>query len=127
MATINGISGYVKAGSNTVAELDNWSANIDLDLYDSTAFGSGWHSFTSGLKGSTGTASGRWYGGDTNGQAALQAAVLGGTTVTLNLSPNGTNQYSGTAFIKQMQVKTPVNGTVDVTFNFTYSGTVSYS
>lgn len=128
MTAINGTNGQVAVTSNVVAELDNWDATIDATLLDTTAFGVGWHAFIAGLKGASGTASGRWYQGDTNGQAALQAAILGGTTVTLNLSPNGgTNKYSGTAFIKQIQIKAAVAGTVDVTFQFQFTGTVTYA
>lgn len=127
MTAINGISGTVKIGVNTVAEIDNWTLSIDTDLYDTTAFGSAWHTFIAGLRQGSGSFSGRWYQGDTNGQAVLQTDALGGIAVTLLLSPNGTNTYTCPAFIKQQQIKAPVNGTIDVTFNFTINGAITYA
>src|SRR6185437_9394865 len=101
MAAISGASGYVKEGSTTIAELKEWDLNTDTDLYDTTVFGDSFHEFIAGLRGATGTAQGFWMLSDT-GQAALQSAMLGGTTVTLHLSPNGSNEYVATAFIKQV-------------------------
>ena len=127
MTAIAGTQGAVKLGAATVAELDTWSLNVDANMYKTTAFGSGWLTQISGVKQASGTASGRWYMGDTNGQALLQAALLGGTSAALSLSPNGTNNYSGTFWIKQIQIKAPVDGTVDFTMNFDLTGALSYA
>ncbi len=127
MTAIAGFNGYVKIGSNTVAEIDKWDLNIDSDIYDTTAFGSVWKTQIPGLKKWSGTFSGRWYEGDTMGQAVLQTDLMTGVSATLNLSTNGTNAYSGTAWVKQLQVKTAVNATVDNSWSFEGSGALSYA
>jgi len=126
MPAISGSGGYVKEGSTAVAEIHEWNATINADLYDSTVFGDSWKESVAGLKGATGSVMGYWMLSDT-GQTALQNAILGGTTLTLHLSPNGTNEFAGSAFISQLQEKAPVNGLVEVTFAFTFTGAVTYS
>ena len=126
MAKITGESGYVKEGSTSVAEMMDWTLTTDRDMYDGTIFGDTWHENVAGLGSATAVADGFWYIGDT-GQAALQTAYLNGTTITLNLSPNGTNAYSATAFVKGLVVKAPVNGIVAFTANFQITGAVTYA
>lgn len=127
MTAIAGTQGLVKVSAATVAEIDEWDLQTDANLYGTTAFGSSWETKIAGVKKWSGSFKGRWYMGDTNGQLALQNALLGGTSVALTLSSNGTNNYTGTAWIKSDAIKTPVDGTVDITFSFEGSGALSYA
>lgn len=127
MAALAGTGGSVKLGSNTVAEIGEWSLDIGLDTNEVSAFGDSWKRFITGLKGWTGSATGRFDQTDTNGQVALQNALLNGTTVSIRLYVNATNYYSGTAYITQESPKASVGGTVDVDFSFTGTGALSYT
>lgn len=127
MAALAGLSGSVKVGTNTVAEIAEWSLDIGLDTSDVSAFGDSWKRFVAGLRSWSGSATGRWDMTDTNGQVALQNAILNGTTVTLRLYVNGTNYYSGTAYITGGSESASVSGTVDVDFSFTGTGALSYT
>jgi predicted secreted protein len=133
MATTAGFGGFVKIGTFTVAEIDDWTLALGAAMLDTTAFGgsggaaAGWKTFIAGLKDWSVTFKGRWDQTDTNGQAALQAAILGGTTVTIKLMVNGTNAYSGTAFIKTQNVKAAIAGTIDADFAGQGSGALTYA
>jgi len=126
MTAIAGNLGSVKIGAATVAEMDKWDLTIDSDVYDTTAFGSTWKSQIPGLKKWSGTFSGRWYEGDTVGQAILQTDLMTGVTASLVLSPNGTNNYTGTALVKQLQIKVAVSATVDSSYSFEGTGALTY-
>jgi hypothetical protein len=60
MAVLTGYGGAVKISTATIAELGEWSADIDLDTEDTTAFLDSWHEFSGTLKGWSGSCSGRW-------------------------------------------------------------------
>lgn len=123
-----GNSGSVYIGANKVAEIGTWKLDVDSDLIDVTSFDSGgWKESIQGLKSWSGSLEGNWNMSDTNGQKALQDALLGGTTVSLELRVNGTNKYSGTAFIGKMSVEAPVDGKSTVSFDFTGSGALTYA
>jgi len=127
MAAIAGKDGSVKVGANTVAETTNWTLNINADLLDTTAHGDDWRERIEGLKDWSATVEASWDMTDTTGQKALQDAILGGTTVTLNLYVNSSNYYSGTAYISRITVGTPVADRVTVTFEATGTGALSYT
>lgn len=128
MAAIIGYAGSVKIGANAVAEISNWKLDISADLPDTTSFSSGgWKTFIAGLKEWSGSAEGNFDPTDTNGQLALQNALLNGTSVTLNLSVDGTHKYSGTAYIKKVSPETPVDDKVKISFDFQGSGALTYS
>lgn len=127
MATYQGFNGNVKVGANTVAEISEFSLDITRDMVETQSFGDSWKEMTSTLASWSGTFTGRWDMSDTNGQAALQSALTGGTSVTLNLFTDATKKYSGTAFITQVSVGASVDGVVEADFSFAGSGSLSYS
>ena len=122
---ISGKGGNVKVGAVTVAEVKNWKLDIEADMLESSNFGTaGWKTFVAGLKSWGGSFELEWkVSTDTTGQKALQDALLGGTSVALTLDVNGTNNYSGTAFMKKEGLETPVDGIV--TGSFDYQGTAA--
>lgn len=125
---ISGKSGGVYLGVNKVAEITNWSLDIEADMLESTNFdSSGWRQYVAGLKGWSGSFEGEWKMSDTTGQKALQDALLGGTTVSIKLDVNGTNNYTGTAYISTQGVETPVDDLVTVNFDYQGSGALTYA
>lgn len=125
---ISGKGGGVFVGINKVAEIKRWNIDIETDLLDSTNFDSnGWKEFAAGLKGASGSFEGNWdVANDAAGQKALQDATLGGTTVSLKLDINGTNNFTGNAFINT-SIDVPVDDLATISFDFTFSGQVTYA
>jgi predicted secreted protein len=126
---ISGYGGKVRVGAATVSEIGNWQLDIDAEMLDKTNFQSnGWKEFIAGLKEWTGSFEGTWnVAGDATGQKALQDALLGGTTVSLELFVNATNKYSGTAFISSQSVETPTDDMVSISFDYQGTAALSYA
>jgi len=124
MAILAGNAGAFKLGTNTVAEIDQWQIEVQTDLEETQAFGDTWKERTATLRSWSGTASGRLDDTDTNGHVALGTAFLGGTTVSARFYIDGTNYYSGSAFVNA-SISTPENGVVTVTYNFTGTGALT--
>jgi predicted secreted protein len=125
---IAGKGGSVKLTANTVADVTSWTVDIAIDMLDSTSLGDDWREYVAGLAGATGSVECNWaVATDTNGQTALQTAALAGSTVTLNLYTNDSNYYSGSAYVSNVNVADPVDDLVTATFDFQYTGTVSYN
>ncbi|MCK9326799.1 MAG: phage tail protein [Bacteroidales bacterium] len=123
-----GKKGKVEVGANQVAEITGWNADISADLEETTPLGKDWKEHTATLLGGEGSAEGNWaIDSDANGQAALQTALLGGTEVALKLYVDETHYYSGQAFISNMSVGVEAGGKVEVSFDFTFNGAVSYN
>jgi len=126
MAVLAGNAGAFKLTTNTVAELDNWTLDVSTGLEETQSFGDTWKERTATIREWSGTASGRFDSSDTNGHAALQTAFLGGTTVTGRFYINGTNYFSGTAFV-QASLTAPENGLITVNYTITGTGALSYT
>ena len=128
MAQLIGYAGKVYIGANAVAELKNWKMDLSVDMADTTVFSTtGWKSNIPGLKEWSGSAEGNLDMTDTNGQLALQNALLNGTSITLKLYVDGTHYYSGTAYVKKLAPEAAVDGVVSVAFDFQGSGAVTYT
>ena len=128
MAAKSGKKGKVMVGVNNVAEITGWNADISADLEETTPLGKDWKEYAVTLLGGEGSAEGNWaVDSDANGQAALQAALLGGTEVALKLYVDNTRYYSGNALISNMSVGVESAGKVEVSFDFTFNGIVTYA
>ncbi|MBZ4662769.1 MAG: hypothetical protein JG776_451 [Caloramator sp.] len=126
---ITGKSGLVKIGTNTVTEIQNWKLDLEADLKETTNFSSnGWKTQIAGIKSWSASAEGTWnVSSDTNGQKALQDALLNGTTVSLELNVNGTNKYTGTAYIKKISIDEQVDDAVKFSVDLEGTGALSYA
>ena len=127
MATdaICGNGGEVQNGTFVVAEIASWDLTIERSPSEVAKFGTSRDYLVCNPYSWSGSFSGNWYTDDTNGQKALQTACTGGSTVTLTLSTDGTDDYSGSAYITQVAITTPHDGVVGVSFNFQGSGDLS--
>lgn len=72
----------VKLGTDLVANLTNWTININMDNIDVSAFGSVWGKGMPGMQSWTGSAVGHYDPADTAGQAVLQSDALNATKIT---------------------------------------------
>ncbi|NBW14696.1 MAG: hypothetical protein EBR82_42525 [Caulobacteraceae bacterium] len=126
MAVLAGNAGSFRLSANTVAEIDTWTLDVSTGLEETQSFGDTWKERTATIREWSGTAAGRFDNTDTNGHVALNTAFLGGTTVSARFYINGTNYYSGTAFV-QASVSAAENGLVTVSYTITGSGSLSYT
>ena len=116
----------VKLGSNLVANLTNWSIDINMDDIDVTAFGSVWGKSMPGFQRWTGTAEGYYDPADTNGQAVLQDDALSATKITdirfyidstSYWTPDVTNDSDAGCYINTVSIRHDKAGVAAVTFN----------
>lgn len=131
MTAIAGFGGSIKlggtGGTNTVVSVKDWDLPLAADMADVSALGSQWKAYLSLLTGALAKVNAFFDPTDTNGQMALQNALLNGTTVIVNLYVTASHYYSGTAYIKQIDIKAAVNATVDVALDIQFTGQISYT
>lgn len=126
---ITGKGGNLKVGSTNVSQMSSWKLDIDIELKDATNFASnGWKEQIAGLKGWSGSSDGTWNViTDTTGQKALQDALLNGTTVSIEFNINGTNKYTGSAFVKKISVDEPVDDVVKFSVDLEGTGALTFA
>ncbi len=121
MAAIAGKSGFVRYGSTStymkVARLTNWTANIQSDILDTTAFstdGVVWRSVTPGINGWSASFSGHQdlVTAATTSQRLILTRLLTPTTGTVRLEFDETNAdaLQGSVFIENLSFDVPVEG-----------------
>ena len=122
MANHTGVSGIVKVGSNTVAELRSFTIDTTAELIEDTTLTDSSRTYQFGKKGATVSAECWWDETDTNGQIA----IIEGSQVALNLYPEGADSgdyyYSGTWLIGSNSVSIPTDGIIEASFNATLTG-----
>ena len=127
MANHKGSEGYVKVGSNTVAEVRDWSLTISSDTVEDTSMGDSARTYKPSLTSGSGSVTCYWDETDTTGQGAMTA----GSEVTMNLYPEGSTTgdtyYTMSAIITEEGVSASFDGMVEATFSFQANGAVTAS
>lgn len=126
MAGIAGYASAAKISTNTILEMGEWSLDVERGLEDDTEFGDSWEALVATIGKASGSMKGRW-GADGTQQAAMQNAVLNGTTVALRLYVNASNYYSGTAYVTGFSPSATVKGLVEQEYKFQFTGAVTYT
>ncbi len=126
MSTFHGRSGQVYVSSNQVAEVNEFTLDIQAEFADDSQLSDqDKTTHADPIRSWRGTVSCWWDDTDTNGQEALDA----GNSVTLNLRHEGTgsglSQFSGTARITGESITTSKGGINQRTFTFEGSGALS--
>lgn len=127
MTAVVGFEGHVKIGTHVVVLLNSWELSSSADILDITSFGDDWKNKLAGLKDWNAKASGQYDFSDTDGQKAIWDAFLAGSTVGLELSPDGTQKFTGNAYIKSPPIKAGVADTVTVEFDFEGNDAITYA
>ena len=131
MAAVAGKGGEIKIGANTVAEVQEWSLDIESEMLDTTAMlagGTTWKTFIAGLNGWTVSVEFKWDMSDTNGQKAFQDAILAGSSVaSVELYTNASNYYTGTVLLSAQNVATSVSDTVNGSQTLQGTGALTYN
>ena len=125
MAITKGSSGLIKVGSNTVSEVKSYSIDETADTIESTSMGDSAKTFESSLTTFSGSVECHWDETDTAGQVAMSI----GSTITLNLYPEGDTSgdtyYSGSAVITGKTVSGSHDGLVEASISFQGSGALT--
>ena len=130
MSALAGYGGQVLFDSNVVAELSDWTVTGNRDTIDTTAFQAtpGFKTNLVGLADWSASVTGSLDMTDTNGQLAIVNAWLAGTVMTPKFATNqGTNYFSGTAFVTGLSLKVPVNGKQEFSATFKGNSTLAYT
>ena len=126
MANISGKGGNVLIGGTSLVAIREWNSDYTIATYDSTEFADTAPSHKSsitGLKNMTGSFSGHI---STTTDGVLGILTVG-SSYTLVLETDGTDNYSCTAFITSVSNSVSVTGEATVTANFQSSGNVTPS
>ena len=125
MASHKGSEGYVKVGSNTVAEVRDWSLTISSDTVEDSIMGDSARTYKPTLTSATGSISAYWDETDTSGQGAMTA----GAEVTLDLYPEGDESgdtyYTMSAIITEEGASAAFDGMVESSYSFQANGAVT--
>lgn len=126
MAGIAGNAASFKLSTSIVLEMGEWSLDLERATEEDTEFGDTWESVVSTLGKASASVKGRW---DMTGtqQAALQTALLNGTTITPRLYTDSTHYYSGTAYVTKITPSANVKGLVEVDVSIQFTGAVTYT
>jgi hypothetical protein len=122
MATYRGNNGVLLVAANAVAELTEFSITTIIGMLDDTAMGDSARShMDDGLPDWSGTMTGHYFPGDTNGQAV----VIEGAELAFEAGPSGTTagleKLSGNIIVSGVTINS-ANGAV-VSFTAQFQGT----
>ena len=125
MANHKGSEGVVKIGTDTIAEVKDWSFDETADTTEDTVMGDAARTRKSTLTSASGSINAFWDETDTNGQAAMSA----GSEVALKLYPEGATTgdtfYSVSALITSVSRSATFDGMVEASFSFESNGAVT--
>jgi hypothetical protein len=126
MANHKGSEGVAKVGSNTIAEIKDFSLSETAETIDDTTMGDSARTKQVGLTTASGSMTAFWDETDTSGQGAMTV----GASVTLNLYPEGAttgdNYATLTALITEKGISTTLDGMVETTVSFEATGAVTW-
>lgn len=122
-----------KEGSDQkIVGITNWSLSLVISTLDTTALGDDWKSYILGLKEWTASASGNYEvtGASTTEvttQEALQDAYLNGTPVNVKFYVDSEHYYEGNAVIASLSIDDTLEDVVNISFEFTGTGALSFT
>ncbi len=129
MAVILGHSGDVTIGG-TALKLREWSADITAEKVDISSMASGeWRDHVVGIKHLEGSATALW-DSQFNGSAPPYATAVpqNGAAFVLNLgATHAGGQVTFNGIIEKLSIKAAFEGAIEYSFDFTSSGTVSFT
>lgn len=129
---VTGKEGLVQYKGEAVDELNNFSADVAVDIRDHTAFTTGSVFFRTtkpGLAGLTATVAGFYAVGSTDQDDMIEATLAGSTgnmDFIMDKGTGGAINSSGT-FFNSMNLSAAVDGDVTISFGVTSNGAVAYT
>lgn len=124
MAGLKGYEGSFRLAGTATGDINEFNLDIELNTEDDAEFGDAWEDPSATTKKWSGTVKGKLNRSDTN-QAAIEAALLGGTTVAARFYTTSSAYYSGTALVTKMSVAPAVNNLIPVEFTILGKGALT--
>lgn len=119
MSVLAGKDGYVRRGSNKIGYIDNFSLSIEQGTAETSQLEDQWREYIGTGKGWSGSFSGTFDYGDTNGQKAIVDDLIGnGGDVDLELKTSMGLVLTGTAQISNATVGGSHGDKISASFNF---------
>ena len=126
MSVLAGKDGYIHRGSNRIGYIDNFSLSIEQGTSETSEFEDQWREFIGTGKGWSGSFSGTFDYGDTNGQKAIVDDLIGnGGVVSLEFKTSMGLVLVGTAEISNATIGGSHADKITVSFNF--QGTAGFT
>jgi len=114
-----------------VADLREWSLNIDRDLFEISTFGSsGWRDFQQNLNGASGSVSGYWNVENSSSMKTIQDNILNqsaAATAEFWVENSSGWGYTAEVFVTSISPSAAVDGIVTFAADLTITGAVTYS
>ena len=127
MPTHAGSEGTVKVGTITVAEIRSFSVEETGETIDDSSMGDVSRTFIAGLRTFTATVDCLWDETNTTGQGAMTV----GSTITLNLYPEGATvgdvYLTGNAIVTGRTINSSYDGLVELSISCQGSGALTQS
>ncbi len=132
MPAVTGKSGIVHYKCVPVLRIQNWAANVNVDMRDHTSFTTGtltWRTVAPGLAGAAGNFAGFWDAAGSTAQTDAIGAALAGSTgsVVLYADKSGGDNLRGNIYFSGLTAGSAVDGDATIDFPFTFNGAVTYS
>lgn len=119
MSVLSGKDGYIHLGSNRIGYIDTYSLSIEQGTAETSEFEDQWRKFIGTGKGWSGSFSGTFDYGDTNGQKAIiDDLIANGGTVSLEFKTSLGLVLVGGAEISNATVGGSHSDKITVSFNF---------
>lgn len=116
----------IAVGANNVQGLNDGSITINGETIDVTTFLSGgWVEKIQGLKSAEISMSGFYLDDDTNGQVALRNALINGTELTMTVTVDGTNGWTGDFLVKSFDGSASVADAVNTSISLESTGAIT--
>jgi predicted secreted protein len=125
-----GRHGQVKLDDVVIANLSNWKLSIKQALIDVSHFGNdGWDEVVAGNCSFEGSFEGSYNKADTNGQMAIQEAIVSGQDLDIDFiidKNDETDKYTGKVKIETIDIDTSPKEVVKISVQFKGNGALTF-
>jgi predicted secreted protein len=125
-----GRHGQVKLDDVVIANLSNWKLSIKQALIDVSHFGNdGWDEVVAGNCSFEGSFEGSYDKADTNGQMAIQEAIVSGQDLDIDFiidKNDETDKYTGKVKIETIDIDTSPKEVVKISVKFKGNGVLTF-
>ena len=125
-----GRHGQVKLDDVAIANLSNWKLSIKQALIDVSHFGNdGWDEVVAGNCSFEGSFEGSYDKADTNGQMAIQEAIVSGQDLDIDFiidKNDETDKYTGKVKIETIDIDTSPKEVVKISVKFKGNGALTF-
>ena len=122
--------GAVKLDNVVVANLSNWKLSIKQSLIDVSHFGNeGWDEVVAGNCSFEGSFEGSYDKSDTNGQMAIQKAIVSGQDLEIDFmmdKNDETDKYTGKVKVETIDIDTSPKEIIKISVKFKGNGALTF-